>query len=266
MKSIIVGLLFSLFAINCFGQLATQNSAGLRFGHVHLNVSDVDAHIEIWTKYFDGELVEINQKSAIKFANVIVLLDKQAPSIGSRETVMDHFGFKVRDIERFLATWRAADLEAGNIFTGAEGQSNAYVMLPDGVYVELQEDQGLSQEVTGYHIHLYTPEPEELLQWYSRILDIEIKPRGSISTTTNVPGQNISFARTNDPRKPTQGASIDHIGFEVDALESFMKNLEAKGIVFNQPMQLLPNSQIKRAFFTDPAGTLIELTEGLDQY
>ncbi len=265
MRVLIVGLVFTAFAVSCYGQLATPSAAGLRFGHVHLNVSDVAAHVELWTRYFGGEQIEIESMTAIQFANVIVVLNPQIPTAGSRETVMDHFGFKVRDIEAFLASWREAKLEAGNVFTGAEGQSNAYVMLPDGVYVELQEDQGLSQAVTGYHVHLYTPDPQQLLDWYSSILEIEIKPRGSIATTTNVPGQNLSFARSNSPRKPTQGSSIDHIGFEVDNLASFVSGLEAKGIVFHQPIRRLPNSQIESAFFTDPAGTLIELTQGLKQ-
>ncbi|MFT4861176.1 MAG: catechol 2,3-dioxygenase-like lactoylglutathione lyase family enzyme [Pseudohongiellaceae bacterium] len=266
MKSIVIGLMFHVFAVSCYGQLATPGAAGLRFGHVHLNVSDVDAHVRLWTTYFGGEQIQIESMTAIKFANVVVVLNPQIPTLGSRETVMDHFGFKVRNIDTFLASWREAKLEAGDVFTGAEGQSNAYVMLPDGVYVELQEDQGLSQEVTGYHVHLYTPNPQELLDWYSSILEIEIKPRGSISTTTNVPGQNLSFARSNEPRKPTQGSSIDHIGFEVNDLPRFVSDLEAKGVVFHQPMQRLPNSQIKSVFFTDPAGTLIELTEGLEHY
>jgi catechol 2,3-dioxygenase-like lactoylglutathione lyase family enzyme len=266
MKSIIASLLLSLFAMSCYGQLATSNSAGLRYGHVHLNVSDVAAHIEIWTQYFGGEVIVKDQVTAIKFANMFVFLNQQAPSSGSRETVMDHFGFKVRDIEGFLQRWRQSNLEVGDVFIGAEGQTNVYVTLPDGVYVELQEDQGLSQEASGYHVHFYSPEPQSLLDWYSQILEIEIKPRGSIGTTTNVPGHNLSFARTAQQRKPTKGSSIDHIGFEVDNLQSFVKILENKGIVFLQPLQPQSKANLKSAFFTDPAGTLIELTEGLAEY
>jgi catechol 2,3-dioxygenase-like lactoylglutathione lyase family enzyme len=179
---------------------------------------------------------------------------------------MDHFGFKVRDIDEFLHSWRQSNLEVGTIFTGAEGQSNVYVTLPDGVYVELQEDQGLSQEVSGYHVHFYSPEPQRLLDWYSQIFETDIKPRGSITTTTNVPGHNLSFARTAQPRKPTKGSSIDHIGFDVDNLEDFVKTLKAKGIDFDQVPRPLTKSKLKSAFFTDPAGTLIELTEGLGDY
>ena len=93
---------------------------------------------------------------------------------GSRETVMDHFGFKVRNIQQFIDKWESAGLEMGRVFTGAEGQTNAYVTLPDGVYVELQEDQGLHEEFTGYHIHYFTQDYESLLDWYVEIFDLEI--------------------------------------------------------------------------------------------
>ena len=252
--------------MSCFAQLATPDSQGLRFGHVHLNVSNINAHLDIWTTHFGGQLIQNDKMTAIQYENFFVIFNQQVPVLGSRETVMDHFGFKVRDIDAFLEAWTDANLEAGNIFTGAEGQSNAYVTLPDGVYVELQEDQALAQSISGYHVHLYTPEPEKLLDWYAEVFNIDIKPRGSIGTTTNVPGQNISFAKSRGQRGPSKGSSIDHIGFEVDDLEDFMKKLVAKGVIFDQPLQSAQTSGLKSAVFTDPAGTLIELTEGLYEY
>ena len=158
------------------------------------------------------------------------------------------------------------DLPIGEIFIGAEGQMNAYVTLPDGVYVELQEDQALALEVLPYHIHFYTPEHEELLQWYTELLNIEVRPRGSIATTTNVPGLNMSFARSRSERLPTKGRAIDHIGFEVDDLERFCKQLEEKGIAFDVGYRNVDSIALKIAFITDPSGVYIEFTEGLDAY
>ena len=49
-------LLFAL-ATNVQAQLATPNSAGLTYGHVHLNVVDMDRHKEIWVDHFNGVVV-----------------------------------------------------------------------------------------------------------------------------------------------------------------------------------------------------------------
>jgi len=62
----------------------------------------------------------------------------------------------------------------------------------------------------------------------------------------------------------TKGRSLDHIGFEVKNLEVFCKKLEAAGVKLDQPYHKAPNANLSLAFITDPAGTSIELTEGLD--
>jgi catechol 2,3-dioxygenase-like lactoylglutathione lyase family enzyme len=265
-KHSILIILLSLLTTPALAQLATPNSAGLTYGHVHLNVADIEVHKQIWVDHFGGELVQHGPLTAVKIQNMVVIFTERVPTVGSRETVMDHFGFKVRNMDAFLTKWRAADLEVGRIFIGAEGQTNAYVMLPDGVYVEMQEDQGLHKEITGYHIHYYTPDYEELLAWYTDLFDLEVKPRGSIATTTNVPGLNLSFANSATVRLPTQGAAVDHIGFEIDNLEEFCRKLEAKGIEFDVPYREIAAIDLAVAFITDPAGVRIEFTEGLDDY
>lgn len=126
---------------------------------------------------------------------------------------------------------------------GAEGQPNAYVMMPDDVYVELQEDQALALEVVLYHIHFFTPEHEELLQWYTQLLGLEVRSRGSIATTTNVPGMNLSFNGSQEERLSTKGRSIHHIGFEGENLEAFCKLLEKKALSQMSPIAMcLPSA------------------------
>lgn len=247
-------------------QLAVPNEAGLTYGHVHLNVSDIELHKKLWVEHFGGSVVQKGTLTAVRMPNMAVILTAREPTGGSEGTVMDHFGFKVRNIASFLAKWRAAGLPVGREFIGAEGQANAYVWMPDGVYVELQEDQALPLEVMPYHIHFFTPEHESLLAWYTELLNLEVRPRGNIATTTNVPGMNLSFNGSNEPRLPTQGRAIDHIGFEVDDLEAFCKLLEAKGIAFNVAYREVPSIELKIAFITDPRGVYIEFTEGLDDY
>jgi catechol 2,3-dioxygenase-like lactoylglutathione lyase family enzyme len=247
-------------------QLAVPNKAGLSYGHVHLNVTDVELHKRLWVEFFGGTVVEKDNMHAIRMPNMVILLNEQAPSGGSQDTVMDHFGFKVRDIDDFLARWRAEGLPVGREFIGAEGQPNAYIWMPDDVYVELQEDQALPLEISAYHIHFYTPEHEALLAWYTELLNIEARPRGSIATTTNVPGMNMSFARSTEERLPTRGRAIDHIGFEVEDLEAFCRTLTARGITFDVEYREVPTAGLKVAFITDPTGVYIEFTEGLDAY
>ena len=89
---------------------------------------------------------------------------------------------------------------------------------------------------------LAPPEYEELLAWYLDVFGLELRPRGRIQTTTNVPGMNLSFGNSDEALAPTRRRAIDHIGFEIDTL------------------------QLKIAYLTDPSGVRIELTEGYDSY
>jgi hypothetical protein len=63
----------------------------------------------------------------------------------------------------------------------------------------------------------------------------------------------------------TQGRALDHIGFEVKNLEAFTKKLESEGIKLAVAYRQVPALNISIAFITDPWGTYIELTEGLDK-
>ena len=247
-------------------QLAVPNEAGVTYGHMHLNVSDVELHKRLWAEHFGGVLTQKGTLIAVRLNGLLIALSGREPTAGSQGSVMDHFGFKVRSMEKFLAKWRAAGYEVDSEFTGAEGQANAYVTMPDGARVELQEDQMLPVEISGYHIHFRTPEYEELLAWYTDVFGLQQRPRGTIQTTTNVPGMNLSFGTADEALAPTRGRAIDHIGFEVDDLEAFTNQLKAKGITLDTEFRVIDSIQLKIAYLTDPSGVRIELTEGYDAY
>ena len=255
-------------------QLATPNDAGLAYGHIHLNVPDIEEHIAIWIEHFAGERITIGSTSAVKFSNFILMFDEQTPSLRSVETAMHHFGFKLRNIGKFIDKWEAAGFDMGPIFPGSEGYTNAYVTFPGGVEVELQEDQSLYKEFTGYHIHYSTEGYEGLLEWYNDVFNLVTQARGTITSATNVPGMNLSFGQLGErpfelgegPFAATDGTAIDHIGFEIVNLEAFCLELEAKGIEFDQTYQWLDTLGFATASFTDPAGVNVVLTEGLRDF
>ena len=247
-------------------QLAAPNANGITYGHVHLNVADIEVHKKLWVEYFGGVVVEKGPLTAIRLPNFLIALTEREPTGPMQGSVLDHFGFKVRNTAEFVARWRAAGMEVGPEFIGAEGMPNAYVMAPDGVWVELQEDPSLHVPIAGYHIHFITPEYEELLAWYTKVFSLDVRPRGRIGTTTDVPGMNMSFGDAEEATAPTRGRALDHIGFEVDDLEVFCRKLEAMGIELDVEYREVESVELKIAFLTDPLGTYIELTEGYDKY
>jgi catechol 2,3-dioxygenase-like lactoylglutathione lyase family enzyme len=247
-------------------QLVSFNENGITYGHVHLNVRDIEVHRRLYSEIFGGEVVQRGPLTSIKFPGMLVILTQRAPTGGSQGTIMDHFGFKVRDLQTYIDRWRAAGYEVQSEFTGAEGFPNAYLMGPDSVRLELQEDKTQAQDVIGYHIHFFTPEYREVMAWYVDVFGATPFQRGTIATTANVPGMNLSFGTAQNPVAATRGRAIDHIGFELRNLDAFAQQLQARGITFDSPPREVASIGLKIAFLTDPWGTYIELTEGLVDY
>ena len=57
-----------------------------------------------------------------------------------------------------------------------------------------------------------------------------------------------------------------HIGGEIDSLEVFFRKLEEQGISFDTTYTELDDVNLAVATFTDPFGTTIDLSEGMDGY
>ncbi|MGD0438767.1 MAG: VOC family protein, partial [Bryobacteraceae bacterium] len=206
--------------------------------------------------------------TGVKVPGMLILFRQQAPTGGSENTSMDHFGFQVPNTAEALKHLRAAGIQVESEFKGTEGFPNAYIIGPDEVKIELQEDTSLTVPAVAYHLHFMNAPGDQikLRDWYAKNFGAAVKKRGQ-HEAADIPGMNLTFGVTrNPPTIGTKGRSLDHIGFEVKNLEAFTKNLEANGVKLDVPYRKIPSAGIAIAFLTDPFGTYVELTEGLDQY
>ena len=161
------------------------------------------------------------------------------------------------------------------------------VWAPEGERIELLEDQSINVKfapdegpyvpppkmtvpITLHHIHIYVPEKSVAAAkaWYVKFFGAlpgkRYKTEGSPYEAADLPGVNMNYAVAHGVLKPTKGRSLDHIGFEVQNLEAFSKKLEASAVKLDAPYKVLPTG-LATAFLTDPWGTNIELTEGLNK-
>jgi catechol 2,3-dioxygenase-like lactoylglutathione lyase family enzyme len=262
-------LVFMLVAsLPAFAQLGEPpNDLGVRLGHIHLTVKDVDAHTRLLTEMLGGALVKNGPLSMIQFPGVLILLrqgDAAAPPAGS---IVDHFGFVLKDINAARAKWKAANV---TYTVGANNPNQGYVETAEGIRIEVFGDPSLPGPVGMDHIHMLLPRADipAIQAWYEKVLGGLPGKRKTVANSgvtdcVYFHRFNVSFSQSAMPREPTKGRGLDHIGFEVKNLEEFAKKLEASGIKLDSPPRQIPNSQIKVAFLTDPWGTYIELTENL---
>jgi catechol 2,3-dioxygenase-like lactoylglutathione lyase family enzyme len=247
-------------------QLEPPNEAGVTMGHVHLNVRDIEAHKKFWVEQFGATLVQRERMPGVKLPGMLILFRQQRPDGGSEGTVMDHIGLKVRDLADVLKHCRAAGVQVQREFTGSEGFPNAYIIAPDDLKIELQQDTSLSVIAASHHLHYYVGEPLPLRDWYVKTFSLRAGKRGA-HLAADVPGMNLSFQPFKiPPTAGTKGRVLDHVGFEVKNLEEFCKKLEASGVKLDAPYRKVPSLGIASAYLTDPVGVYIELTEGLEDH
>jgi catechol 2,3-dioxygenase-like lactoylglutathione lyase family enzyme len=255
-SAISVAVVLSLSASSLFAQLPPANAAGVSSGHTHMMVRDPEVHKKIWVDALGAQVVS-GPLELLKLPGIFLLLGRAETAEGSEGSSVDHFAFRAKD----LAATKAKLLAAG-VTIARENEREIVAMFPDKVKVEFYAAPMLTVPLEHYHIHFFTNDPDGLRAWYMKHFGATTTTQGN-TTITGVPGVDFSFRRTDQPQAATKGRSLDHIGFEVKNLEAFCKKLEAAGVTFDAPFRDVPRIGLKIAFVLDPAGTRIELTEGL---
>lgn len=261
-------------------ELAAPNAAGVAMGHVHYHVADVEANTAFWvalggtaSSFFAGRIVE--------FPGLTILISEAEASGGTEGSVVNHIAFRVESLA-------ALEADGFELHYNEQYPGIASVYTPEGERIELFDDdlatnigfdvasgledpvaerhnEPLSGPIVTHHMHFYVPADEVLAarDWYVEHFGATPGMRWRYDAA-DLPGMNLNFSAVDAEQAPTEGRMLDHIGFEVEDLESLCRSLEARGVVFDAPYRRLP-SGFALAFLTDPWGTRIELTEGLDE-
>lgn len=268
-----------VLSASVWAQLASPNSAGVSMGHLHYFVDDAQAEKAFWLRLGASDM-DLDGREGVSFSELIILIAEGGSDGGSEGSVVNHFAFRVKSLEELEQ--KGFELEYNQEFPGI-----ASVYSPSGERIELFDDvlatnigfdlergqinqvaerhnRPLAGEIVTHHLHFYLPigQAESARSWY-------VEKFGAIPgqrwryVAADLPGMNLNFSETETPQAPTMGRTLNHIGFEVVGLEEFCEKLEAEGVVFDTPYRKL-DSGLGLAFFTDPWGTRIELTEGLE--
>jgi catechol 2,3-dioxygenase-like lactoylglutathione lyase family enzyme len=258
MKTLIIT---AMSALTLTAQLPAPNEAGVAMGHLHLNSKDPETHKKFWIDYMGGKAAKLGNFDVYKFPDVLVMVRKADVSGGSEGSSVNHLGFKVRDLDDYTKRAREAGIR---IAAEMPATRQAFVMTPDETKVELSEDKSMSIPIAHHHIHFFNASDIDTKAWYVKMFDAKPGRRGRFEAA-DLPGVNLTFSKSETPVTGTKGRGVDHIGFEIKNLEAFCKKLEGMGVKFDVPYRKAERLGLGVAFFTDPWGTYVELTEGLNR-
>jgi catechol 2,3-dioxygenase-like lactoylglutathione lyase family enzyme len=268
-------------ASRAFGQLLAAKEGPIVYGHHHLNTANVEAQKKFFVETLGGRVVKIGGSTeVVQFPNVLIFFrTTQAPTGGTRGTTVNHIGFSVPNLRQMVdkvkangfpmitKTEASADREVKDDIAGPAqpgGASIAFALAPDDLKVEFVEAKQQTIPITLHHVHFFNPSNTEMQAWYVKTFGAKSRTGGAFPAA-DLPGVALNFSPSPTPVVGTQGRALDHVGFEVKNLEAFCKKLEADGIKLAVPYRQVPALGIAIAFLTDPWGTYIELTEGLDK-
>jgi catechol 2,3-dioxygenase-like lactoylglutathione lyase family enzyme len=255
-RCLIAAVSLLIAAAPASAQLIQAHDHPIVFGHLHLHPTSVDAHKKFWVDTLGGTPTKIGTIDAVLFPDVVVELGSPSfgstpPSGGTAGTVVDHIGFTVSNLSAVLAK-----VMAGGYPIVERRKMSAFVVGPDGFKLELTEAKKQKIPIAMDHVHFMTPKTGELKAWYSKLVGV------------NVRGARLMYSRAATGLRGTKGRVLDHIGFEIKNLEAFAKNLEAGGVKLDRPFMkttLGAYGPFSLVYLTDPSGTYMELTEGLNR-
>ena len=249
-----------------WAQLAAPGEAGVAMGHVHLMVRDLEASKKFFAP-LGGIPGKFGATETVKFPGVFVFLRQGDPTGGSVGTIVNHVGFQVPSLQEAVAKLEGAGIKT---FPGPNPQQ-VYIYAPGEMRIAIVEVPSSSVPIAFHHVHFYVAEAgsenaspvDEIKAWYVKLFGAKPGKRGNLETA-DLPGASLTLTKSPTPTVGIKGRVLDHIGFEIKDLEAFCKKLEASGVKLDRPYSKRPDG-LGLAFLTDPWGTYIELTEGLNR-
>ena len=251
-KGLFLTLLLSLSA------LAQAQSKTYMYDHVHMAVPDPQVAAQWYKDNIGGEFVDGRTDRLLFGTTRIMFLGGNEDTRPSEGSVIDHLGFSVTNLEEVVARAQANGATLQGEIRDVPGLFKlAFIVTPFGSRMELLQDP---QHLGFHHVHLRSTDPEATFKWYEDTFGgIRKNMLGRLDGIL-YPG-NVWLLITRGENFPSQGASIDHIGWRALDSDETIADLNSKGVEFtSEPRDMtLPNGMINFFYVQGPEGARVEL-------
>ena len=213
------------------------NAAEAGIHHIHLTVTNGDVAARWYIQHLGCEAVTMRTDAA-RCGDVQLLFIARPAGGGNEGTAADHITFSVSDLAAKVKQLVAVGV-AGSGVRVVDRESPiheepglfkvAFIKDPWGTKIELVEDP----ELLGFHhIHLFSDDPGATLKWYQTTFGG--KPgmlKGRLNGLQYGKAWLIVARNTNrGALQPTEGRTIDHIGFRYADAGASSAELTQKGV------------------------------------
>jgi catechol 2,3-dioxygenase-like lactoylglutathione lyase family enzyme len=240
---------------------AAPADARISNSHIHLFTKDPEVQRHFWVDIMGATAAKMgSDRDAYTLPKVLVIVDKGNPTAGTEGSIVNHVGFRVRDMKDVLDKVASQHFTIQVVNPNKDNPTQAFLLGPDDIRIELLAGPKITTVSENHQVHFFTPDADAQQKWYVTNFGATPQALGKVKVA-NLPGVMLLFSPVDTPVTGTKGRALDHIGFEVKGLEDFTKTLEANGVKLDTPYRKVPQMDFAVAFLTDPWGTRIELTE-----
>lgn len=257
----------------------TEIISKANFHHVHLNVRDRDSTIAYYQKYFGATKVNYRDRVDALFTEksfLLMNLVDTAPSTHLGSSLW-HIGWSgVAGQSEF--DWRVNEgIAVHTPITPLGANFWMYFLGPEKEVVEVYTG---NKNHRFEHIHLLSSDVDRTMDWFETHLGLtsvykEAKPwqdnslrwKWNLLTVNNI--NIIVFGKPVEEElwwpkeeiKPTDGSSIDHIGFSFQNIELIVDKMRSAGVVIVHDIKTDSIHGMKSFFVRGPDSLLIEIVE-----
>lgn len=239
-------------ALSALAQSPSLSTPNIAAAHIHLNSADPDVAITFWNDVIGTS----SSGNGVTTLGVKILFTRKTPSGPSAGSAIDHIALKVPDLQPVVDRLSKTPYKS---FRPQTPPDSLMINGPDGVRIEVIEDNAFYAPLEFNHIHLRSKQPKEMQAWYIKNLGARPGLENNADSIL-IPGANLTISQTDSAVLSTDRA-IDHISFEVKDLENFCRKLVENGVKLDSNPHPAPELSASVALLSDPWGTRIELME-----
>lgn len=244
-----------------FGLAGSPSAAGqieaLTYDHMHLAFPDTKASTAWYIKYL-GAAARPDGMDGVFFGPIrfnMRRLENPTPSSGS---VVDAVGLSFTDLDARLKMLDGSDAKILQAPRNVAGMGRmAVIEDPWGTKLELVEDAKL---LGFHHARVLATDPVAMRKWFADALGGENAKLGN-ADVLKFGGIWLIIEKAATPPRPSDGTTIDHLGFRTKDIKKELGDLESKGVKATGAPRQDPNVPTTFATFIEGATGRIEMTQ-----
>ncbi len=239
----------------------TGRAAGETWDHLHLTVSDTAGAAKWYAKHFGGKVTKSGRVDAVLFGSNLMKFRRGGAEVsGSRGSSVDHIAFSVKDVDAKAAALREDGVTVARPKRRIPGV--IFATDPWGTRIELLKDEDL---LGFHHVHLKSRKPRGTVDWYVKVFGGKpAKFKKASGMTVIRYGDMYLFVQSAiQALAPTNGRSVDHLGWRFKDFDATVKRLKGLGVKFL--MEPTKSGDHMIAFIEGPDGVKIEVVESTSE-